>query len=1268
MRDGSETRRFPNGRRRRTPAASRGFALVIVLGMLLLLSIVAVTFLATVRTERTASTGYRASVSARQLADTAVSLAQGQITMATTQGSEVAWASQPGMIRTFNNTTGALINAYKLYSAGNLIGDSVNLSEDLPPQTWSEMAALWTDLNAPVEVDGIKNFPILDPSPLSLPAANRPEGFSITGAPATTYQPAPMPVRWLYMLLDGQLVAPSNTSGNTAVIPGATKANPIVGRIAFWTDDDTCKLNINTASEGSYWDTPRVLTAVSSPGPNLAASSPGESFDLGYAEFLPAQREYQRYAGHPASTSLSAVFPFLTRDQIYGLVPRITAGGSNAGTTWASAPIAPDSDRLLTNLEEAVFLPDRSVNGANLTKQQFEQAKFFLTAHSRAPETNLFNLPRVAMWPIYTLGPNGAPDVSHTTPFDRLIAFCSSTGKIGTPSFHPYLFQRQDADSATVDIGIARNGQLLNYLSYLTDQSAPGFGGKFSSKYPDDRDQILTETFDYIRSMNLQDEGLEAAARYTDAPGTSEINSAAKGYGWVVPSRRGTGAGETMGFGRAYTISKMTLVFIANAVADDPATTDVDESHGSNMAAGPQANTALGGTALPPGKKSIQAMIFPDFFSPMQGLIAMQADMQITISGLETLRVNGQALFPPITESAVYGANGGIDISRIGGYPHYRYFGLEKQAPARGSVPGDAGATAANLYPFIGTPIIIDAPATGGTMAFTGGEITVSVYAGTEASPAADRLIQKFTINFPDGTFPVPELATYGVNSNNSLIGAGTVVPENTGRNWWGFSRFGPIADGSAPGRLAFIHAPVHLYGSNTSTPAMNYGPGAFVRPELDTVQQMVAAPHGDHRLVAGNPEVNTFVPHRYYGTRRMAATLMGENKSIATVPPILPDNDFGGKYVSSITYDNQTRPDIPGNATQTPGSLSTGDFDNGIADSVDGPYINKSDEGDALAPGQTTGGGGHYAGWPYFRVLANNSNWKSAGTTFFSPNRQVPSPGVLGSLPTGVKSGVPWKTLLFRPQTNHPSHSATIPDHLFMDLFWMPVVEPYAISDRFSTAGKVNLNYQILPFTYIERSTGLRAVLKSERQGAIPNWWSRASLYSGAANSRRLALNRDETLKQLRRKFTNGEIFKSASEICDIHMIPTGTTLNADGSNAASVMNSYWTSNAQTGDNLRERIYATLYPRLTTKSNTFTVHFRVQTLKQVPSSTVGTWTEGRDVVLAEYRGATTIERFIDANNPDIPDYAATPSSIPAMDPLDTFYRWRVIENRRFAP
>src|SRR6202012_3258377 len=61
-------------------------------------------------------------------------------------------------------------------------------------------------------------------------------------------------------------------------------------------------------------------------------------------------------------------------------------------------------------------------------------------------------------------------------------------------------------------------------------------------------------------------------------------------------------------------------------------------------------------------------------------------------------------------------------------------------------------------------------------------------------------------------------------------------------------------------------------------------------------------------------------------------------------------------------------------------------------------------------------------------------------------------------------------------------------PDHLYMDLFTMPVVEPYPISEPFSTAGKINLNYQIMPFgDYITRDTALRSLLRSEQLTLIP-------------------------------------------------------------------------------------------------------------------------------------------------------------------------------------
>ena len=109
--------------------------------------------------------------------------------------------------------------------------------------------------------------------------------------------------------------------------------------------------------------------------------------------------------------------------------------------------------------------------------------------------------------------------------------------------------------------------------------------------------------------------------------------------------------------------------------------------------------------------------------------------------------------------------------------------------------------------------------------------------------------------------------------------------------------------------------------------------------------------------------------------------------------------------------------------------------------------------------------------------------------------------------------------------------------------------------------------------------------------------------------------------------------------------------------------MASWWTGYTLTGDNSKERPYARIYPKLTTKSNSFTVHFRVQVLKKSPATPADQWVEGRDIVASEYRGSTLIERYIDPNNASIPDFATNTSAN-----IDDYYRFRVIQTRRFAP
>src|SRR5215210_7548042 len=83
--------------------SARGVALVIVLAMLVLLSALLVAFMSTATTERASSYANAGVSTARQIADSTVSLVISQIREATSFPDEgVTWASQPGAIKTFS--------------------------------------------------------------------------------------------------------------------------------------------------------------------------------------------------------------------------------------------------------------------------------------------------------------------------------------------------------------------------------------------------------------------------------------------------------------------------------------------------------------------------------------------------------------------------------------------------------------------------------------------------------------------------------------------------------------------------------------------------------------------------------------------------------------------------------------------------------------------------------------------------------------------------------------------------------------------------------------------------------------------------------------------------------------------------------------------------------------------------------------------------------------------------------------------------------------
>lgn len=1310
--------------------AVAGFALVVVLGFLVLLTVLVVAFFTSVTSESATAKQYSNGAATKQLADTVVQIAMGQIKAATT-GANLTWASQPGMIRTYD-TSGSSASNYKLYSSdvmtttGTLTPAQVSSDFD---KAWSTKPAGWVDLNAPVaDATGTANFPIIDgnnmklltkdatgktvPAYLGYDTINNAtgavvssgdglpdvEGFAVDPA-QVTYDPAkpistsntpvPVPVRWLYQLRDGSLIAPDAASSATATFAMATSqpssSNPIVGRVAFWTDDETSKVNINTAAQGTYWDTPRFATVSPAAGtvvpggvidPVNAAAYP----DYAFACYQPAQFEFQRYPGHPAQVSLSTVFPGITFSNAVGITPRLAPGGSQGGTVYAGKNGTIDLSQaprkaLYASVDEYMYsgaaVTPRQVNNAPvaLTKMQLQKAKFFITADSRMPEVNLFNKPRVACWPVdKDLAAN--PTSPRTSAYDRLIAFCSTLRHDLGSSAYQYYFQRSNSQSPTADYAtITRNQALYQYLQRLTGKPVPGFGGSFANKYPQDcstvipsgttgGSQLLTEIFDYIRSTNLDDPSLAGYPLTTNAVGNSPwpttINQFAVakktpldsyatnllGIGQVMPIR----IGDTMGFGRFACVKEVGLVFVCTG---DPAVASSND---------PTTNPTLNGTKLAADEFRVQMMVLYRLHNAAAGLTNLNPDLIVGIDGLDALSVSNATnisgasgkLFPaPPTASGWFEKvmNTG---NRVYNCPMYVDSLLY---PSIRSAVNSTQFSNYPYYPFISQPFTIKKETTGpyagkALIKLNPVDLAVRIFQGKNAydtnnpqlaanfkelgapsllSVTADttnNLYQTANISFPAGTFPAPTFNT-------------TAVPTGTG----------------APATLTTtsrIEDRLYFGSANTN--------GAYLAYTNDTVRSMYF--NGDARLAA---LMSTIPKERFstypgydlnlsypaydvsHGAHHQLVGITTGSDQPANYRYFPSEYRIGGP--NSSTYDSTYVP---------PGTTATsGDFD--LVNRVDqGALINKPDEGDSS---DLANGGGQP---PYFFYQQ-----RTEIPNLYTPNRIMPSPGMFGSLPTQAKApGTNWQTLLFRPQPGHPG-TASPPDHLIMDLFWMPIVEPYAISEPFSTAGKINMNYQIAPFTYITRSTGVRSAMKIEMGVAVPSGsGGRFPLdTSNGSNSWRKTLNLSETdgsLRNFREKFAAGDLFRCASQICDVYLVPQDLSW-ADNTTAAN----FWLNNLNTPENVREKPYVNLYARLTTKSNTFTVHFRVQSLQKIPGTDSTQWVENKDKVTSEYRGSSIVERYVDPDDSALVDFA-----LPSNDgmTLDSFYRFRVISTKKFAP
>jgi uncharacterized protein (TIGR02600 family) len=923
-----------------------------------------------------------------------------------------------------------------------------------------------------------------------------------------------------------------------------------------------------------------------------------------------------------------------------------------------TSKLGPDGQRLYANLDELLYDPNRTVqeidgdrnnSGDPLDDRKaiIEQSKFFLTAQSRSPEVNLFNKPRVALWPI-TLGSANESVLTSTkaSAFDKTIAFCATIpGTTGTSQ--SLIFARYNPNSSSAD-WIAGNLDLYNYLSSLTNTPIPGFGGTFANKYASDNPQILTEIFDYIRAINLADSTDRTNSNpptypyaYTE-PNASLNTDANSAQGQVLPIVHPTNG--TRGLGRMSMISEFGIVM--SAKPRNPKEVNGAATSYSATNDYPDFKLEKGKWKHSPNENStlVEVVILAELFSPMAGFSPLSNNFRLTYSNLN-VTLDGQPV--------VFKDKSGNQTSTIQQYTRAPA-GAGTGSYAEGNMGGSQGVLSlmADRDPTTKDPL--SPPPIG----------AVTVSKGSQKNPRASMVLSgsfSVTIEAPYQLASQPVSSPSLVQSFNVTIAPQAVpVPQqdlklpdwsNVGKDkikW-------PSGGSEGRGRINLVGTP----------------DGSDIITSRDTVRSVVplANVQGDYRLTAARSNPTEYAIQTGSQTQALVHSLR------TGVRTKYSGAQFGNLVSQVTAYDSYTQnggearglPDVP------IGVAGVTDWDNGPGLVPDGALANKADEG-------TTDGV-----WPY---LISDRSTAVISPTLFTPNKQISSAVSFGSLPTGVVRNLPWQTLLFRPVRsylpgglNHPGAgnpsvaSSNVPaDHLLLDLFWMPVVEPYPISEPFSTAGRINLNYQIAPFTHVKRDTGLRAAMKNiyitalphsataqldDGPKSFPDTYKSVNVSTNDGNNggglgipTRFRINLNETLRGFDARFANNQPFRSATEICDMDLVPVGQT--------ASNVQQFWGNHLLTGDNSRENPYAHLYPLLTTKSNTYTVHLRVQSLKKIPNSDPEKFDSNRDQVISEYRGSYVIERFLDPNTQTFDMNSASSTLGP--------YKFRVASSKQFAP
>ncbi len=1148
---------------------------MLVLSALALIAFLALAILTFVRSESRAAQSVADMAELRTLQGLPEKLVISQLRNATRDLMKndlgYTWVSQPGMIRVYGTdvTAGSpradVAEFYKLYSSEQMEVRDPTWNPAMDAEAAAKGAVLpglWTDLNEPVRVRERRSlsqpgsgqdtrlvFPILDPAAFQRGY----DGLSLVGTqPVGNSERLPMPVRWLYVLKDGSVVAPmvGGQDGKVINVPGARVDNPIIGRIAFWTDDESCKLNLNTASEAAPWERP------------LTTSEP----DRAHADSQPARWEHYREAAHPAFTSLSPVLrhfgktavsqPSYSREpqepltsgqswanevkRIHELLPRSPtweAGrfeGSMAGTTETKGETKLKRERLLANVDELFFSgevqadEERVRNGQNstlsVTQEDIETSRFLLTTRSRAPETNPFGWPKISLWPV-------AEQTSERHQVDERMCLAATLDPGGARL--PFYLQRAanwrseldpgSSQSSMRDMQVQRNRELFDYLLTMTDNVMPGVGGAFVDKYgAPSRSQLLVSMFDMLRwgvnPMSPYDQNLrqELTPEYSYLP-PSEDPGSPDGVGAfsAVPLQHDVDGARHRGIGRFPTLTEVALVlFATKAKLDD--TPPVDAKGFYKKTEEFRAFIVVEPKVLAAGMPGVSPA-WRMRVAGHEGAVLKVGNKQVTLDfPINPTDSTPDLKWSPTVRVCASPALGGS----LGN--HGPYAGIAAQflksdrSPREWHLPDGADDDEGRYFVLGSADVnVADALIDGGEneeVDLPAFSLTVEIYDDSSPSLNDDgALVQVLELQIPAQKVPLPRMHQEDATGTlDERIQSRFTLAEVAGTGAWEvpFLRKGDVVRAAQSSRAPGINGDTRLQASLVVLGTSYFEP----------VQPTAAASMSPEWYQVHNLRDDAFMAGEHQPGFR------GENwdKGRATLDPALPVSLVKRPVEpgpgTALAYGQKA---VPGVEAGLPAAINLdgrpGDFDNGPGVIEDGPYVNLPDFGNwrtqedaGRGLGATVVGGYFQRGGRFFE--------DDGGT--FSPLRQMGSAVGFGSLPSAVlgdtlggtasQAARPWTTLLFCPhppsrlskEDEEPDYMAgaassakkdhfgfaTPRDHLWLEFFWMPVAEQAGLTDGFSTEGKVNMNYQIQPFHWIRRATAMHGALHGVRVTAIPS------------------------------------------------------------------------------------------------------------------------------------------------------------------------------------